>query len=556
MSDREKGGGSKEHGDEGVSAVRPSNEMERKARFETVSGREVPRLATPSDLGDFDYVDKLGDPGYYPFTRGVHPTMYRGRLWTMRQFAGFGSAKDSNRRFHYLIDQGETGLSVAFDLPTIMGLDSDHPRSRGEVGRVGVAVDTLADMETLFADIPFDRVTTSMTINAPASILLAMYIVAAENHDVPAGRIGGTIQNDILKEYIAQKSYIFPPRPSLRIITDIIAYCHEHVPKWNTISISGYHIREAGSSAVQELAFTIADGIGYVRAGMDAGLDVDDFAPRLSFFFNAHNDFFEEVAKYRAARRMWAKIMRERFEAKDPESWMMRFHTQTAGSSLTARQPQNNVIRTAIQAMAAIMGGTQSLHTNSMDETLSLPTREAVTIALRTQQILAHESGVANSIDPLAGSYLVEKLTDDMEAEAYKYIREIDELGGIVAAIERGYPQQEIQEAAFVHQAAIESGERVVVGVNMYATENYPPIPTMKVDPRVEDEQKERLKKVKAGRDRNKWRQSLERLENASRGRDNIMPPVLDAVRADASVGEICDVWREVFGEYIAPAEF
>ncbi|HUT55065.1 MAG TPA: methylmalonyl-CoA mutase family protein [bacterium] len=533
-----------------------SRSAECKEKFETVSGREIPRLSGPEDLADFDYEHDLGYPGAYPYTRGVYPTMYRGRLWTMRQFAGFGTATESNQRFHYLMRQGVTGLSVAFHLPTIMGRDSDSPRSQGEVGKVGVAVDTLADMETLFAGIPLDQVTTSMTINAPASVLLSMYIVAGEKSGVAMDRVGGTIQNDILKEYIAQKSWIFPPRPSLRIITDIMAFCAERVPKWNTISISGYHIREAGSTAVQELAFTIADGIGYVQAGIEAGLDVDRFAPRLSFFFNAHNDFFEEVAKYRAARRMWARIMRDRFQAKKPESWKLRFHTQTAGCSLTAMQAQNNIIRTTIQALAAVMGGTQSLHTNSMDETLALPTQQAVTIALRTQQIIANESGVAANIDPLGGSYYVEKLTNEMEAEAYAYLDKIEALGGIVDAIEKGFPQREIADASYRYQLAVESGGQVVVGVNYHATEDYPPIPTLRIGSEVEAQQVERLRKLRRTRDQAAWATSLTRLENASRGKDNLMPFVLDAVRAYASVGEICDVWRKTFGEYRAVEYF
>ena len=529
---------------------------ERRDRFETVSGREIERVCFPEELGDFDYDEKLGAPGAYPFTRGVYPSMFRGRLWTMRQFAGFGTAEESNQRFHYLMQQGVTGLSVAFHMPTIMGRDSDHPISRGEVGKVGVAIDTLADMERLFDEIPLNKVTTSMTINAPASILLAMYMAVGEKQGVASENLGGTIQNDILKEYIAQKSYLFPPRPSLRIITDIMAFCAERAPKWNTISISGYHIREAGSTAAQELAFTIADGIGYVQAGIEAGLDVDQFAPRLSFFFNAHNDFFEEAAKYRAARRMWARIMKERFKAQKPESWKLRFHTQTAGCSLTAQQVQNNIVRTTIQALAAIMGGTQSLHTNSMDETLALPTEQAVTVALRTQQIIAHESGVAATIDPLAGSYFVEKLTDRMEAEALDYIRRIDEMGGIVEAIEKGFPQRELTEAAYRYQLAVERGDQVVVGVNRYATEERPAVPTLKIGPEVEERQVDRLKKLKAGRDQQAWAKSLERLENASQGKDNLMPYVLEAVKAYASVGEICDVWRKVFGEYRAPAMF
>jgi len=529
---------------------------ERKERFETVSGREIPRLAGPADAEGVDYKDKLGDPGDYPFTRGVHPSMYRGRLWTMRQFAGFGTARESNQRYHYLLKQGVTGLSVAFHLPTIMGRDSDDPRSLGEVGKVGVAIDTLADMETLFDNIPLDKVTTSMTINAPASILLAMYIAVAEKQGAPSDKIGGTVQNDILKEYIAQKSWIFPPRPSLRLITDVMSYCAERVPRWNTISISGYHIREAGSTAAQELAFTIADGIGYVEAGIEAGLDVDRFGPRLSFFFNAHNDFFEEVAKYRAARRMWSRIMRERFSAKDPSSWKLRFHTQTAGCSLTAQQPYNNIVRTTVQALAAVMGGTQSLHTNSMDETLSLPTEAAATIALRTQQIIAHESGAADCIDPLGGSYYMEKLTDEMESDAWDYINTIEEMGGIVAAIEKGYPQREISNASFQYQLSLEDDDRIIVGVNAFTDEESTPIPTLRVDPEVEVDQVQSLRAVREKRDQKRWKKSLDRLRKASEGGGNVMPHVLEAVKAYASVGEICNIWREVFGEYRAPAEF
>jgi methylmalonyl-CoA mutase, N-terminal domain len=470
---------------------------ERDKKFETVSGREIPRLIDRDDIAGFDDSEKLGYPGDFPYTRGVYPSMYRGRLWTMRQFAGFGTPKESNERFQYLLKNGVTGLSVAFHLPTIMGRDSDNERCLGEVGKVGVAIDTLDDMESLFSEIPLDKVTTSMTINAPAAILLSMYIAVAEKQGVPSTKIGGTIQNDLLKEYIAQKSYIYPPRPSLRIITDIMAYCYENVPKWNTISISGYHIREAGSTAVQELAFTIADGIGYVQAGIDAGLDVDVFSPRLSFFFNAHNDFFEEVAKYRAARRMWAYIMRDRFGAKNPNSWKLRFHTQTAGCSLTAPQPHNNIVRTTIQALSAVMGGTQSLHTNSMDETLSLPTEEAVTIALRTQQIIAEESGVADTIDPLAGSFFVENLTDQMESEAMDYINTIEELGGIVPAIENGFPQREIAEAAYRYQRDIEKKDKIIVGVNRYDNEEYPEISTLRIGAEVAKEQIDNLNKVR-----------------------------------------------------------
>ena len=441
---------------------------ERKAEFTTVSGIPVKPLYTPLDIEGLDYERDLGYPGEYPYLRGIHPTMYRGKPWTMRQFSGFGTAVDTNKRYKYLLEHGQTGLSVAFHMPTIMGYDSDHPRSRGEVGRCGVAIDTLADMEDLFRDIPLDKVTTSMTINAPAAILLAMYMVVAEKQGVSWKDISGTIQNDILKEYIAQKSWIFPPRPSMKIITDIFQFCSQEVPRWNTISISGYHIREAGATAVQELAFTLADGIAYVEAGIEAGLAPDTFARRLSFFFNAHNDFFEEIAKFRAARRLWARVMRERFQAKDPRSWLLRFHTQTAGCSLTAQQPENNIVRVALQALAAVMGGTQSLHTNSMDEVLGLPTEEAVTVALRTQQIIAYESGVANTIDPFAGSYYLESLTNEMEEKAQAYIDRIDTLGGMVAAIEKGFPQREIMEASYNYQKSVESKERIVIGVNAY----------------------------------------------------------------------------------------
>ena len=529
---------------------------ERKPRFSTVSDLEVPRLCAPEDFEDWRYEDQLGYPGEYPFTRGVYPDMYRGRLWTMRQFAGFGTALATNARFRFLLSQGTTGLSVAFHMPTIMGRDSDHPRARGEVGVCGVAIDTLADMETLFAGIPLDRVTTSMTINAPASILFSMYLAVAEKQGVAWTKVGGTIQNDILKEYIAQKSWIFPPRPSLRIITDIFAFARERVPRWNTISISGYHIREAGATAAQELGFTLADGIGYVQAGLEAGLKVDDFAPRLSFFFNAHNDFFEEIAKYRAARRIWARIMHQRFGAKNPESAMLRFHTQTAGCSLTSQQPYNNVVRVAVQALAAVLGGTQSLHTNSLDEVMALPTQEAVTIALRTQQILAEESGAADSVDPLAGAYFVEKMTDTLEALAWKYINTIDEMGGIVAAIERGYPQREIAEAAYRYQLQVERGEKSIVGMNCYKLPAERPIETLKIPPEVERDQIASLKRVKNTRNAQAHGEALRRLSAAAKGKDNLMPFILDAVRAYASVGEICDVFRAVFGEYKAPPDF
>ena len=529
---------------------------ERLRRFSTVSDEEIPPLCGPDDLDSFDYLKDLSFPGEYPYTRGVQPSMYRGRLWTMRQFAGYGTAEDTNARFRYLLREGQTGLSTAFHFPTLMGYDSDHPRARGEVGVCGVAVDSLKDMEILFDGIPLDRVTTSMTINAPAAILLAMYIAVAEKQGVSPKKIGGTIQNDILKEYIAQHSWIFPPDPSMRIITDIMAYCADHVPRWNTISISGYHIREAGSTALQELAFTIADGIAYVQAGIDAGIPVDRFAPRLSFFFNAHMDFFEEIAKYRAARRMWARIMRDRFRAKDENSWKLRFHTQTAGVTLTAQQPYNNVVRVALQGLMAVLGGTQSLHTNSMDETLSLPTEQAVTIALRTQQILAEESGVANSTDPLGGSFLVEMLTNEMEQKAMAYIRKIDDLGGMVEAIKKGYPQREIIDAAYHYQRLVERGEKKVVGVNCYTMEGEPPIPLLKIDPEVERKQVARTQAVRRKRNGKRVAQCLGRLKDASRSKENLMPVILESVKEYVTLGEICDAFRETLGTYSDPAMF
>ena len=525
-------------------------------RYSTISDKELDPIYTPEDIAGFDYDDKLGMPGKYPFTRGVYDSMYRGRLWTMRQFSGFGTAEETNKRFKYLLSHGQTGLSVAFHMPTIMGYDSDHPRSAGEVGKCGVAIDTLQDMEVLFEGIPLDKITTSMTINAPAIVLLSMYIAVAEKQGVSPEVISGTIQNDILKEYIAQKSWIYPPEPSMRIITDIFEYCASHVPRWNTISISGYHIREAGSTAVQELAFTLADGIAYVQAGRERGLDVDRFAPRLSFFFDAHNDFFEEIAKFRAARRMWAKIMKERFNAKKEESLRLRFHTQTAGCSLVAQQPMNNIVRVTLQALAAVLGGTQSLHTNSMDETLALPTEQAVTVALRTQQIIAGESGVANVIDPLGGSYFVERLTDEMEQEAWDYINKIDRMGGIIPAIEKGYPQMEIADAAYRYQKQIDNAQKVVVGVNMYTMQEKETIPTLTISPQVEQNQIEKTRKIKAGRDNNKVEEALDRLLHAAKDGDNLMPFVLDAVKAYASIGEIMDVMRAVFGEYRDPALF
>jgi methylmalonyl-CoA mutase N-terminal domain/subunit len=524
--------------------------------FRTLSGLPVKPLYRPEDLAGSDPARDLGEPGEWPFTRGVHADMYRGRLWTMRQFAGFGTAADTNRRFLYLLEKGQTGLSTAFDMPTLMGHDSDGPLSLGEVGREGVAIDTVEDMETLFRDIPLDRVSTSMTINGPAAMILALYIVAAERQGAAPDKLRGTLQNDILKEYIAQKEWIYPPRPSLRIITDMLAYCTREMPLWNTISISGYHIREAGSTAVQELAFTLADGFTYVEAGIEAGLDVDAFAPRLSFFFNAHNDFFEEIAKYRAARRIWARRMREKYGAKDPRSWMLRFHTQTAGCSLTAQQPENNIVRVAYQALAAVLGGTQSLHTNSMDEALALPTEKAVRIALRTQQILAHETGVASVVDPLGGSYYVEDLTNRMEAEAERIFAEIEERGGVVAGIEEGFFQREIAEAAWQYQKDMESGASVIVGVNEHADEKEELPPILTIDPAVEKEQVDRLQRFRAARDKAAAKDAIARLRAAAGSGENLMPVLLDAVRAGATLGEMCDSLRGVFGEYREPAVF
>jgi methylmalonyl-CoA mutase N-terminal domain/subunit len=529
---------------------------ERLARFSTVSDLEIGKLYTPEDLVGLDFIRDIGFPGQYPYTRGVQASMYRGKLWTMRMFSGFGSAEDTNRRYKYLLSQGQTGLSVAFHYPTLMGYDSDSPRSRGEVGQCGVAIDTLKDMEILFDGIPLNQVTTSMTINPPAAILLAMYIAVAEKQGVSRREIGGTIQNDMLKEFIAQKTFMLPPRPSVRLIVDTVEYCTQEVPRWNTISISGYHIREAGSTAVQELAFTLADGIGYVQACIDRGLKVDDFAGRLSFFFNAHIDFFEEIAKYRAARRIWAKIMRERFQAKNPRSWMLRFHTQTAGCSLTAQQPYNNVIRTTVEALAAVLGGTQSLHTNSLDEVYAVPTEMAATIALRTQQILAEETGVTSTIDPLGGSYFVEALTHRMEEEALKYIHKIDELGGIVRAIELGYPQQEIANAAYAYQKQVERKQKIVVGVNKYQVDEEKPLEYLKIAPEVEERQVARLKQVKRTRDQGRVQACLKDLKKACQGPENLMPYILAAVKEYASLQEICDVFREVFGTYRDPGMF
>ena len=522
---------------------------ERMKEFTSASFTPVNPIYTPLDLKNDSY-DEIGLPGHYPYTRGVQPTMYRGKFWTMRQYAGFGTAAESNERYKYLLAQGQAGLSVAFDLPTQIGYDSDDPISDGEVGKVGVAIDTLADMELLFGGIPLDKVSTSMTINAPASVLLALYIAVAEKNGVDRSAISGTIQNDILKEYIARGTYIFPPKPSMRLITNIFEYCTKETPKWNTISISGYHIREAGSTAAQEVGFTLADGIAYVEAAQKAGLDVDKFAGRLSFFFNAHNDLLEEVAKYRAARRLWAKIMRERFKAKDPRSWMLRFHTQTAGSTLTAQQVDNNIVRVTIQTLAAVLGGTQSLHTNSKDEALALPTEAAVRIALRTQQIVANESGVTNTIDPLGGSYYVESMTDQIERDAEEYIAKIDAQGGAAQAIENCFQQGEIQKAAYQYEKDVDSKKRIVVGVNKFTLEEPPPTNLLKIDMRVQTEQIKFLKQVKAERSNDEVLQKLAVLKTAAQGEANLMPLILDAVKVYASVGEICNTLREVFGEY------
>jgi methylmalonyl-CoA mutase N-terminal domain/subunit len=525
---------------------------ERHPEFITTSSEPVERLYTPLDL-DGDYVDQLGFPGEYPFTRGVHPTMHRGRLWTMRMFAGFGTAEETNARFKYLLEQGQTGLSTAFDLATLMGYDTDSPEAEGEFGKCGVAVSSLRDMEILFDGIPLDKVTTSMTINSPAAIVWAMYIAAAEKQGAAMRDLGGTIQNDILKEYIAQKEYIFPPKPSMRLVTDTVEFGTQHLPRWNTISISGYHIREAGSTAAQELAFTLADGIEYVRWALERGLDVDAFAPRLSYFFNCHNDFMEEVAKFRAARRIWAREMRETFGAKNPRSWWLRFHTQTAGCSLTAQQPQINVVRVAIQALAAVLGGTQSLHTNSLDEALALPSEHAVTIALRTQQIIAHESGVTNTVDPLGGSYAIEALTDRMERRAYDYFERVEALGGVIPAIEVGFFQQEIANAAYQYQREIDERKRIVVGINEYVEEEPLRVPLLEMDPQGYERQVSRLKQVRAERDNGAVGQALDRLRIAAQGTENTMPYILDAVRAYATLQEVMDVFRDVFGLYQEP---
>ena len=526
---------------------------ERKEKFTTISGIPLKRLYSPLDIDHTQYSDRLGFPGQYPFTRGVQPTMYRGRFWTMRQYSGFATAKDTNERFRFLLEQGQTGLSVAFDLPTQIGYDSDDTLSHGEVGKVGVAIDSLADMEVLFDSIPLDKVSTSMTINAPAAVLLAMYIAVAEKQGVEMNKIRGTTQNDILKEYAARGTYIFPPKPSMRLTTDIFQFCAKHMPLWNTISISGYHLREAGSTAVQEVAFTLADGIAYVAAAIKSGLDVDAFASRLSFFFGSHSDFLEEIAKFRAARRMWARIMRERFHATKESSCRMRFHTQTAGCTLTAQQPDNNVVRVTLQALQAVLGGTQSLHTNSRDEALSLPTMESVQIALRTQQIIAHESGVGDTIDPLAGSYYIESLTDEIEKQAMEYIQRIDDMGGAPSAIEQGFIQREIHSSAYEFQQAVDNNQRVMVGVNKFTVDEEQKFDYLRVDPSMETEQVARLKDLKSTRDQNKVDDTLEALRSGAKGDDNLMPLILDAVRVYATLGEICGVLRDEFGEYKSP---
>lgn len=525
-------------------------ERERKTRFAGVSDREVAQTYRPEDA-PIDYERDLGDPGEYPYTRGVHPTMYRGKLWTMRQFAGFGTAEETNARFKYLLSQGQTGLSVAFDMPTLVGYDSDHPYANGEVGKLGVAIDSLRDFEILFDGIPLDKVSTSMTINPPASIMLAMYLAVADQQGVGWDQVSGTIQNDLLKDYIAQKTYIYPPEPSIRIITDIMGFCCQHVPRWNTISISGYHIREAGATAAQELAFTLADGICYVEAAIKAGLNVDDFAPRLSFFFDVHNDFFEEIAKFRAARRIWARVMREKFHAKNPRSWMLRTHAQTAGVSLTAQQPENNIVRVALQALAAVLGGTQSLHTNSFDEALALPTEEAVRIALRTQQVIAEETGVSNVVDPLAGSYYVEHLTNKLEAEANDYFQKIEALGGVVKCIERNFFQKEIAESAYRFQRRVMNQDYRIVGVNAYDDPNQQvQAPILKLNPEVQRRQMARVAEVRATRDQKRAEAALAELRRASATSENLMPFIIECVKAYCTEGEICHVWRDLYGEY------
>lgn len=541
----------------GNEASKTGNNMKQKTRFSTISDLDIKSLYTPEDIKELDFETGIGYPGIYPYTRGCQATGYRGRVWTFRMFSGFGSASDTNKRWHQLLRDGETGLSTAFDFPTLMGYDTDSPKAVAECGKCGVAIDTLADLEILTDKIPLDKVTTSMTINPPASVLWAMYLVAAEKQGVSWDAVGGTIQNDMLKEFIAQKTFMCPPEPSIRLISDTIEFGTKYVPRWNTISISGYHIREAGSTAVQELAFTLADGITYVQDAIDRKrLDVDDFAPRLSFFFNSHIDFFEEIAKFRAARRMWAKIMRDRFKAKNPRSWWMRFHTQTAGCSLTAQQPFNNVVRTTTEALAAVLGGTQSLHTNSLDEVLALPSDFTVNIALRTQQILADETGVINTIDPLAGSYFIEALTSEMEEKAWDYIERIDKMGGMLAAIDRGFPQIEISNSAYHFQQQIERGEKVMVGVNKYVTGEEAPVELLKIDEKVEAEQIKRLNDIKRTRDNRKVAQALNSLRSACKSDENVMPYVIEAVREYATEQEICDIYREIFGEYRDPGFF
>jgi methylmalonyl-CoA mutase N-terminal domain/subunit len=523
---------------------------ERRHRFTTPSGLPLERVYTEENLGGWNPEDALGYPGEHPYTRGIYPSMYRGRLWTMRQYAGFGSAAESNQRYRYLLSKGQSGLSVAFDLPTQIGLDSDHALALGEVGKVGVAIDSLEDMERLFDGIPLEKVSTSMTINSTAAILLSLYVAVAKKQGANLAKLSGTVQNDILKEYIARGTYIYPVRPAMRIVTDIFAWCRDALPRWNTISISGYHIREAGSTAVQEVAFTLADGIAYVQAALDAGLDIDDFAPQLSFFFNAHNDLLEEIAKYRAARRLWARLMSEHFQARDARSLLLRFHAQTAGSSLTAQQPENNIVRVAIQALAAVLGGCQSLHTNSMDEALALPTEDAALIALRTQQIIAHETGVANTIDPVAGSYAIEHLTNEIESGALAYIEKINSLGGMLRAIESGFVQSEIQKAAYEYQRAVETREQVVVGVNEFIAEEERGIPTLRIDPQIEREQIQRLQALRGKRDTNKTQAAIAELERRAATNENLLPAILGAVEAYATVGEISDALRRAFGEY------
>ncbi len=545
----------KEKWDQGPVAKTLAKAPEQKQTFTTISGAPVERIYTPLDIAGLDYDRDLNFPGQFPYTRGVQPTMYRGRYWTMRQYAGFGSAKDTNARYRYLLEQGQTGLSVAFQLPTQAGYDSDHPLSMGEVGKVGVAVDSIEDMKVLFNSIPLDKVTTSMTINAAATVLLGMYLALAEEQGVSWDKVGGTIQNDVLKEIICRGQYIYPPKPTMRLTVDLIEFCQKHVPKWNTISISGYHIRESGSTAAQEMAFTIADGIAYVQACMERGMDVDSFGPRLSFFFNAFTNVLEEVAKFRAGRRYWAKIMRDRFKAKDPRSMMLRYHVQTGGVTLTAQQPLNNIVRVALQTYATALGGAQSLHTNSYDEALCLPTQEAVTVALRTQQVVAEESGATDTIDPLAGCYYVEQMTNQIEAEIDEYIKKIDSMGGTLSAIEQGYIQKEIQNSAYRFQKEIEANERVYVGINKYTMEEPPPTNLLKVDMSVGEVEGAKLKKLRAERDQAKWKAALDHLKKVSQTDENVMPAVIEAVKAKATVGEICDVWRDIYGQY-RPKEF